>query len=72
MKPFKGKGGEGPSKEFLIIIVILVLLFLITMSQPDSPLYGMFQFGPLASENLMWLIGMVAIILIFYFAYKHK
>ena len=72
-KPLRKAGSGGSTNyEFLIIIIVLILLFLVQMGGSGSPLSGMFNFGFLGSEDLLWGIGLVAILLIFWFAYKHS
>jgi hypothetical protein len=60
------KGGGG--KDWTLIIIILILLLVLLARLPD--IFPGWQLGFLSNENLMWAIGTIVVLAIFYIAYK--
>src|SRR3989344_3351422 len=64
---FKGK--EGSKTEVFPLIVALALLLLVLGIL--WPTIG-FEVAGISSTNILWIIGVVIVIVIFYAAYKHE
>lgn len=72
IKVLKGKGKDGGTTNWELIIVVVGLILMVLATQGMSFFNNMLPGGSDAFNNLATLIGIVLILVIIYAAYKHK
>jgi hypothetical protein len=74
-KPFRGRGGEGGGKRdpllFLVVLGLLLIIFA-QLGTPSSPFYPDISSTILGNETVLWGIGIVILIFMFYYAYTQS
>ena len=76
-KPFRRKGKEGgqPSKRdpFLLLVVLgLLLIVFAQLATPSSPFYPDISSTILGDETVLWGIGIIIVIFMFYYAWTQS
>lgn len=76
-KPFKRKkeGGEQPVKRdpFLLLVVLgLLLIIFAQLGTPSSPFYPNISSTILGDETVLWGIGIVIVLFMFYYAWSQS
>ncbi len=64
---FSGREGKGPDSTILIIICVL---FLILLSIYGTDIGNFLSPIGISGESLLWIVGLIVIVAIFYIAYK--
>jgi len=74
-KPFRGrKAGEPGKRDPLLLLVVLGLLLIIfaQLATPSSPFYPDISSTILGDETILWGIGIVIVIFMFYYAWSQS
>lgn len=73
-KPFRGRGGEPGKRDPLLLLVVLSLLLIIfaQLATPSSPFYPDISSTILGDQNVLWGIGIVIVIFMFYYAWAQS
>lgn len=73
-KPFRGRGGEGGRRDPFLLLVVLGLLLIIfaQLGTPSSPFYPDISSTILGDETVLWGIGIVIVLFMFYYAWTQS
>ncbi|NIO19277.1 MAG: hypothetical protein GTN76_00645 [Candidatus Aenigmarchaeota archaeon] len=72
-KPFRGKGGEGRRDPFLLLVVLgLLLIVFAQLATPSSPFYPDISSTILGDDTVLWAIGIVILLFMFYYAWSQS
>ncbi len=72
-KPFRGKGGGGERDPLLLLVVLgLLLIVFAQLATPSSPFYSSISSTILGDQNVLWGIGILILLFMFYYAWSQS